>query len=543
MGSVDWGDMTLAEALDRTVERFPDRPGIIFKGARITYAEMRRNIDTLAKALLKSGLQKGDKVAIMMQNCPEWVFVRDAVIRAGGWWVPINTRYKSSELEYILKNSDATHLFLTDQFLNIDLMGLLLSVCPELPLSEPGNLRLEKLPMLRTVVCLSEKSYKGVIRYKDFLETGRDYPDRELERAKGSIRPDDIANLNYTSGTTGFPKGVMTRHSQYLKAMAAMAERFGTTEEDRVLLPAPMFTNIGNLTGIIQSEMFGAPMVILEYFDTPQVLKAIKEERCSIFTGAPAMYTMIMEHPDFRSEDVKSMRTGIIGGAPFSPQLVQQIWDKIGMKIFSAYGMTENSAITTMSEVDDPPELIANTCGRLLFKDCQMKIVDPGTEEEVPPNKVGEIRTKGWLVTPGYYKMPEETAKSLDKNGWFKTGDLGTVDEKGYLRVTGRLKDMIISGGLNIDPVEIENLIATHDSVAMAQVVGIPDHRLGEVVMAFVKPKEGKRVTEEEIIEYCRGKIANYKVPKAVRLTEEFPLNPMGKIQKFKLREMAQGQG
>lgn len=535
----NWGDMTLAQALDETAERIPHREAIIFEGRRITFRELANTAERLAKALLKAGLKKGDKVAILMTNCPEWVFTRDAVIRAGGWWVPINTRFKSAELKYILGHSDSSFLFINDKAAGIDFVKLLYGIYPEIRRGVPGELELSEAPLLRNIVCLSEMKCPGMTCFSDFLASGDDYPPEELAKATDSVTPYNVVEIAYTSGTTGLPKGVLTTHSQFLKAMAAMAERLGTTDQDRILLPAPMFTNMGNLVGIIQAEMYGAPMVVLELFDPPQILKAIREERCSIFTGSPAMYNMIMDHPNFRSEDVRSMRAGIIGGAPVTPEIVRKVWEKIGMKLFVGYGMTENSAVTTLSEVDDTPELISETCGRLLFPDCEMKIVDTETGRDCPPGVVGEIRTKGWLVTPGYYKMPEETAKSKDEDGWFRTGDLGTLDEKGYLRVTGRLKDMIISGGLNVDPVEIENLLLQHPAVAAAQVVGVPDPRMGEVVMAFVIWKKDMAATDEDITDFCAARIANYKVPKYVKCVEEFPVTAYGKVQKFKLRKKA----
>jgi len=321
--------------------------------------------------------------------------------------------------------------------------------------------------------------------------------------------------------------------------MANMAERFETSEADCVLLAAPLFTNIGNLTGLIQAEMYGAKMALFETFDTGEVLKGIEKEKCSIFTGAPAMYTMIMDHQDFTSAKVKSMRTGIIGGAPVTPDKVSEIREKIGMRLFTAYGMTENSGVTTMSEMDDSPDLVAHTCGRLLHRDCEVKIVDSESGKDQPPGKQGEVWTRGWFVTSGYYKNPEETAKSLDKDGWFHTGDLGELDEKGYLKITGRLKDMIISGGLNIDPAEVEHLISTHPAVAGVQAVGLPDHRMGEVVGAFVLLKEGVSCEAEDIISFCTGKVGKFKIPKHVIFVTEFPATAVGKIQKFKLCEMA----
>ncbi|MFC1822905.1 AMP-binding protein [Thermodesulfobacteriota bacterium] len=537
MAQKDWSKLNLSQVLDETAAQFPDKEAIVYKDRRITYGELRENVVKLAKSLQKLGIKKEDKVAIMMTNCPEWAFVRDAVIKLGAWWVPVNTRYKTTELEFILKHAEVKALVMNDETIGINFVDLINSVCPELKQSEPGKIASEKLPDLRSVICLSEKDHPGMFKFSDFLEYGKDIADEAVEKITATISPDDIANITYTSGTTGTPKGVLTTHSQFLRAMSQISERFETTEKDCVLLAAPLFTNMGNLTGLIHGEMYGAKMALFETFDPGEILKGVDEEKISIFTGAPAMYLMIMEHENFTAEKVQSMRTGIIGGAPVTPDVVQQIKDKIGMKLFSAYGMTENSAITTMSTGDDPPEKVAHTCGRLLFEDCEMKIVDPESGKDQPPDEQGEVRTRGWLVTQGYYKNLEETAKSIDKEGWFHTGDLGVADEQGYLRITGRLKDMIISGGLNIDPMEIEILIAQHPAVAAVQVVGLPEHRMGEVVGAFIVLNEGATCTDTDIIEFCTDKIGKYKIPKYVKFVPEFPITAYGKIQKFKLRE------
>ena len=536
----DWGNLTLCEALDRTVARFPDKEAIVFKGRKITFRELKADIFKLAKSLLKLGIKKGDRIGIMMTNCPEWIVARDAAIRIGAVWVPINTRYKVLELEYILQHVGANTLFIVDEAVQINFLELVNTVCPEIKDAEPGKIQSTKLPQLKNAVCLSDQEYPGIFRYSDFIEYGNDYSDAVLNRITASITPDEIVNITYTSGTTGNPKGVMTSHSQFLRSMANMAERFGTTENDCVLLPAPLFTNIGNLTGLTQCEMFGAKMALFETFNTGDVVKGIEDEKCSIFTGPPAMYTMIMEHDGFTSEKVKSLRTGIIGGAPVTPDKVEEIKDKIGMKLFTAYGMTENSAITTMSGVDDSPEMVANTCGRLLHRECEMKIVDPETGADLPPGHPGEILTRGWFITKGYYNNPEETAESIDEEGWFHTGDLGSVDEKGYLKITGRLKDMIISGGLNIDPLEVELLIGRHPAVHSVQAVGIPDHRMGEIVGAFIILNEGSKCTENDIVEFCTDKVGKYKIPKYIKFVQEFPVTAVGKVQRFKLRESAE---
>jgi len=539
VAGVEWGKMTLCGALDETARRIPDREAIVFGDRRISFLDLHDNVRRLAKSLLKAGVKKGDKVAIMMTNLPEWIYARDAAIKVGACWVPINTRYKTTELEFILRHSEANTLVMMDEAVNLDFIELITAVCPEIARSKPGDIHSENLPRLRNVVCLSEKEYPGMFGFDEFLDLGKDCDDEALSAAQAAISPGDVANITYTSGTTGVPKGVLTTHAQFLKAMANMGERFETSEADCVLLAAPLFTNIGNLTGLIQAEMYGAKMALFETFDTGEVLKGIQKEECSIFTGAPAMYTMIMDHEDFTPAKVSSMRTGIIGGAPVTPDKVSEIRERIGMRRFTAYGMTENSGVTTMSETDDSPELVAHTCGRLLHKDCEVKIVDPESGKDQTPGEQGEVWTRGWFVTQGYYKNPEETSKSLDEEAWFHTGDLGVLDEKGYLRITGRLKDMIISGGLNIDPTEVEHLISTHPSVAGVQVVGLPDRRMGEVVGAFVQLKKEEECGGNDIISFCTGKVGKFKIPKHVMFVADFPATAVGKIQKFRLRDMA----
>ena len=539
MAGKDWKSLTLSKVLDETAEEFPDKEAIVFKDRRITFHELMEKGVKLAKAFLKAGIKKDDKIAIMMTNCPEWIYARDAVLRIGAQWVPVNTRYKTFELEYILKHAEVNTLVMMDQAVNIDFVELTTTVCPEISSSPAGQITSDKLPDLKNIICMSEKNYPGMFKFSEFMESGAGIPDEDLAKITAGISPNDIANITYTSGTTGKPKGVLTRHSQFLQAMGNTAERFGTTEKDSILLAAPLFTNIGNLSGLIHAEMYGAKMVLFETFDPPEVLKGIEQEKCSIFTGPPAMYTMIMEQEGFTREKVASMRTGIVGGAPVTPEMIRQIQEKIGMKLFSAYGMTENSGITAMSEVSDPPELVAHTSGRLLHKDCEIKIADPETGKELPDDEKGEILTRGWFVTEGYFKNPDETAKSKDEAGWFHTGDIGALDKDRYLKITGRLKDMIISGGLNIDPAEIEFFISQHPGVTAVQAVGLPDHRMGEIVGAFVIPEEGSELKDNDIVEFCTGKIGKFKIPKHVIFVSEFPVTAYGKIQKFKLRDRA----
>jgi fatty-acyl-CoA synthase len=370
---------------------------------------------------------------------------------------------------------------------------------------------------------------------------GKDYASSaELKKAQQAVKRDDVYIIPFTSGTTGFPKGVVTTHDQYIQVIEGFSERFQMTDKDRILVVSPFNNNMGNMTGMSLGACHGACILPMLQFDPGEALRLIDGEKATNFTGSPTMYIMMMDHADFPKRNTRSIKSCIIGGADVAPDLVRAIMDKMGIKdVISAYGMTENSGISTCSRPGDPPEVVANTAGKLMFKHCDLKILDPETGKEVPRGTQGEIGTRGWFVMKEYYKMPEETAKAFDKNGWFRTGDLGVMNDKGYIKITGRIKDMFITGGVNAYPAEIESFLYTHPKVAVVSVVGVPDRRMGEVGMAFIKLKEGQTATTEEFIAFARDKMANYKAPKYVKFVTDFPMTPTGKVQKFVLKEQA----
>lgn len=532
---------TLGVIFDRVAAKYPEAEAVASAKERFTYAVYQDRVNSMANALLKMGVKKGDKVAIWMSNIPEWLFAHFACIKIGAPVIPLNTRYRSHELEYILRQSDATTLFMMDRFLKIDFLPLIHEVCPELKDCKPGELNCARLPQLKRVVMVSDQEQPGCLKYNDVLESGKDYSaSAALQAAQDAVVQDDVYIIPYTSGTTGFPKGVVTTHYQYIRVLCAFSERFQMTEKDRILVVSPFSHNMGNLTGITLGACHGACILPMEQFDPGEALRLIQEEKASNFTGAPTMYIMMMDHPDFPQRDTTSIKSCIIGGADVSPPLVRAIMDKMGIEdVISAYGMTENTGISTHSRRGDPVDLIANTAGKLIFEDCKMAILGPETGEELPPNTQGEICTRGFFVMKEYYKMPEETAKAFDNKGWFHTGDLGTMDEKGYVKITGRLKDMFITGGVNAYPAEIESFLMTHPKVGIVAVTGVPDKRMGEVAMAFIKLKEGETATEDEMIQFAREKMANYKAPKYVKFVDDFPMTPTGKVQKFVLKDSA----
>ncbi|WP_319409420.1 AMP-binding protein [uncultured Desulfosarcina sp.] len=539
MPEIDFDRLTLAQVMDRTARRFPEREAIAFRDRRLTWGTLQTLSIKLAKALLNAGIKKGDKVGVMMTNIPEWAIARSAIMRVGAWLVPFNTRYKTHELRMLLERGEVHTLIFMASALGIDFVELVNVVCPGLA-SHPvgcGRIQIKALPYLRNLVCLSRRDYPGIANFEQFIESGGEISDAHLFAATNALGPDDVCSLLFTAGTTGKPKGVMTTHGQFIRVFSKAAERFDLTADDVVLGAPPFFTNFGLCMGLTISEIVGAKLVAFESFDPADILEGIKRHRITMFCGTPAMYYMLLKHIEFSREKVKSMRVGDIAGAPVTPEMIREVSDQFGMRLFGVYGMTETSGIITFSEKGDSPELVANTVGRNFNAGCETKIVDTGTGNDLPAGQVGEIVTRGWHLTRGYFKDPDLYAASFDSDGWFHTGDLGSMDEMGYVRFAGRLKDLIISGGMNIDPMELENFLMQMPAVESAHVVGLPDERMGEVVAAFIQIKEGSEYTAEDIQSFCAGKIAKYKIPRYVAVIEDIPRTPVGKVQKFKLRE------
>jgi len=541
---MEWlGEMknwTLVDLIDRAVQGYPKREAVVFKDRRIRYEELGKQVDALAGGLMRIGVKKGDKVAVWLSNSPEWIVSEFAIIKAGAVIVPLSSRLKGYDLSYILKQSDSTTLIIMDHFLKNSYIDILTELLPDFPNSKPGFLNNQSFPLLKNIICTSEKKYSGLYSLKEIMEKVSEVPlAKELKERSTSLNPDDVVNLPYTSGTTGFPKGVLTTHRQYIGEISVFKERFALQDGDRFLAPAPFFANFGNYFGVLIPILVGGCTVPLEAFDPEQCLRLIEQERCTHISGTPTMYQDILGHARFSEYDVSSLRTGMTGAAPASVQMIQDVRSKMGIQIIcNGYGMTENSGATTMTCASDALQVLANTTGKP-FPDVQIRIIDTKTNEPLPSGSIGELCVKGWIVMKGYYKMPEETQKCFDSEGWFHTGDLGYLDEGGNFCITGRHKDMFISGGQNVYPTEIENFLYSFPKIKLVAVVDVSDDRLGEVGFAFVVLKEGEVSSEEEIKNYCREQIANYKVPKYVKFIHDIPLAGVGKIQKFKLAEEA----
>ena len=534
-------DFTVGGLLDEIAATYPDNDALVYveRGLRYSYREFNQVCRQVAKGLLKLGIKKGDHLSIWAYNVPEWVILQFATAKIGAVLVTVNTSYKSAELEYILKQSDSSTLFLVKSFKDTDYVQTLYEVAPELPGAPAGNLASGKLPCLKNVIFIGDETPAGMLNFARIMELGEAVPDSELAAVEATLDRHEVINMQYTSGTTGFPKGVMLTHFNVINNGFNIGECMRFTDKDRLCIPVPFFHCFGCVLGVMACVTHGATMVPVEIFDPLKVLQTIEAERCTAVHGVPTMFIAELEHPEFATFDLTSLRTGIMAGSNCPIEVMKRvIRDMHASEITIAYGQTESSPVITQTRTDDPLELRVATVGRAL-PDVEVKVVDIETGAALPPGKQGELCTRGYLVMKGYYKMPEETERAIDKDNWLHTGDLAVMDENGYCKITGRIKNMIIRGGENIYPREIEEFLYTRPKVSDIQVYGVPDRKYGEQVMVAIVVKKGVSLTEEEVKEFCRGKIANYKVPKYVKFVDSYPMTASGKIQKFKLREMA----
>lgn len=534
-------NITVSQLIDQAAAAYPNNDALVYheRCLRYTYKEFQEVCNQFAKGLLKLGLKKGDHTAVWATNLPEWVIAQFGITRTGAVLVTVSTSYKTSELEYLLKQSDATTLILIDSMKNIDYTSMIYELCPELHNCKPGELVSAKLPCLKNVIVIGDKQYPGMLTWNEVVQMGTDVSDEELGARIAKLEPDDVNMMIYTSGTTGFPKGVMLTHNNVILNSQAMSECMNLSAEDRVCIPVPFFHCFGAVAGTICSVAAGAAMVLpSDRFDPVKVLKSIEKERCTVLHGVPTIFIILLEQMEKEKFDTSTLRTGIVAGAACELEVLKKIESVLNMReVVNAYGQTEASPCITQTRVDDPPELRISTVGRPL-PGVEVKIIDPETEKEVAPGLQGEIRTRGYNVMKGYYKMPAATAEAIDKDGWLHTGDLGILDYGGCLRITCRLKDMIIRCGENIYPREIENYLCAHPLVKEAQVLGVPSAKYGEDVVAFVQLNEGAVLTQEELQDFCKGKIASIKIPSHIEFVDSYPYTASGKVQKFKLRQL-----
>lgn len=535
----EYNGKTLCDLWDSACKNYGENEFIVDGGKRTTYQEMDDIINRFARGLMSLGIQKNDKVAIWMPNSINWALVEFAVIKIGAVMVPLSTRFRSYDLEYILKQSDSVALIMMPRLGKIDFHRVILDVCPELQNVDPGGLSSGKLPCLRNVILFGKETKPGCFTTADIMKLGKNISIDEIDQRKSEVRPGDVVNIPYTSGTTGFPKGVMLTHEQYLGQTVCFRERLGIREGDRFIAIAPFFANFGNYFGILLPTMVGGCSVMIGAYNPALAIKLIEEEKITHFSGTPTMYLDLLNHNNFSVSGMSSLRTAMTGASPAPVKMVKDVYSQMGVEVLcNGYGMTENSGCTTMTARGDEPEVLSATTGKPL-PGVSICIKNPDTGGKVKPHQVGELCTKGWVVMKGYYKMKKQTEDCFDSDGWFHTGDLGMLDDQGNFIITGRLKEMFISGGFNVYPAEVEDFLYTMPGIGHVAVVGVPDKRMGEVGMAFVIRKSGYSIDEEEIISYCKGRIAGYKVPRYAVFVDEMPMAGVGKIQKFVLYKKA----
>ncbi|WP_275296749.1 AMP-binding protein [Bacillus sp. REN10] len=532
---------TVGELLTKRAKQLPQHEALVYsdRNLRYTYSEFDELCRKAAKGLMALGVDKGEHVAIWATNVPEWVTLQFATGKMGAVLVTVNTNYRTAELEYLLNQSESTTLILIEDYRGNSYIDTIYELCPELHTCEPGKLQSKRLPLLKNVIVLSEKEYNGAFSWADILNMADQVSEIELDERTKSLDPHDVINMQYTSGTTGFPKGVMLTHSNLINNAFNIASCMELTEADRLCIPVPFFHCFGCVIGTLACVTVGATMVPVQEFDPEAVLQTVEKEKCTALHGVPTMFIAELNHPNFQKYNLSQLRTGVMAGSNCPVEVMKSVMDKMNMKeITICYGQTESSPVITQTRVNDPVELRVETVGRAL-PNVEVKIVEPGTNEGVPPMVQGELCTRGYHVMKGYYNNPDATYEAIDEEGWLHTGDLAVMDETGYVRITGRLKDMIIRGGENIYPREIEEFLYTHPKILDAQVIGVPDEKYGEEVMAWIILKEGETADVEEIKEYFKGKISRHKIPKHIVFTKEYPMTASGKIQKFKLREQS----
>jgi fatty-acyl-CoA synthase len=534
-------DLTLGQFLEERAAADPDREFMVYadRDLRFTYAQFNQRVDRLARGMLAVGLGKGDHVGIWARNVPDWLTFLFATAKIGAVLVTVNTLYKSHELAYVLKQSDMKALAMVDRFRDSDYLEIVYGLVPELRQGERGHLHSADFPHLRHVFYVGQEKHRGMYNTNELQLLGDHYPEEGLRQIGPTLHCDEVANMQYTSGTTGFPKGVMLTHRNILNNGYYIGEGQKLTAEDRVCVPVPFFHCFGLVLAVMAIVTHGCTIVPLEQFDPLLALAAVQKERCTALYGVPTMFIAELSHPMFSLFDLSSLRTGIMAGSPCPIETMRQVMTEMHMpEVTICYGLTEASPVFTQTTTDDDIERKVSTVGRA-HPHIEVKITDPETGAEVGPNVTGEIRCRGYNIMKGYYNLPEATAEAIDADGWLHSGDLATVDEDGYYRIVGRLKDMIIRGGENLYPREIEEFLYTMPGIKDAQVVGVPDPRFGEEAAAFVILHEGAELTEEDVRDYARTKIARYKVPRYVFFVPEYPLTASGKVQKYRLREIA----
>ena len=537
---VAYRDVKVGELLTLLARDWPQNEALIYpdRGLRYDFAQLEWLSRQIAKGLLSLGIRRGDRVALWAPNIPEWVILQFALAKIGAVLVTVNTSLRGGEIEYLLKQSETSTLITVRGFRDVDYVDTINEIVPELQRSDEGVFQSKTLPYLRNVIYIGDDHPGGTIRYDSLLARSEEIEDRELDELANSQDVDDVINMQYTSGTTGFPKGVMLTHRNIVNNGYWLGEGIALSPTDKLCVPVPFFHCFGCVIGVLGAYTHAAALVPLEWFEALRVLQYIERERCTAVYGVPTMFISELEQLEFHSFDLSTLRTGIMAGSLCPESLMRKAMERMNLtELTIAYGLTEASPGITLTPRDDSVELRTQTVGKVL-PEVEVQIIDPATGEPCPPGHPGELCCRGYNVMKGYYNNPKATLEAVDADGWLHTGDQATLDESGYVRITGRIKELIIRGGENIAPKEIEDLLRQHSKIADVYVYGIPDERYGEEVAAAVRLKPGEAATEDELRQFCDGVIARFKIPRYFRFVDSFPMTASGKIQKFKLREM-----
>lgn len=534
--------LTIGDMFDQTVDHYPDRPALISReqGVRLTYRELQAQVDRCARGLIHLGVQKGHRIGIWSPNRAEWCITQFATSKIGAILVNINPAYRLQELEYALKQSGCSALILSPNFKSSDYTQMIMDLAPELASCAPGQLKAEKLPELTAVIRMGPDSMPGMFTWDELMAMGDLVSQEQLVTRQRELEFDDPINIQYTSGTTGFPKGATLSHHNILNNGYFVARLQNFTHNDILCIPVPLYHCFGMVMANLGCITHGAAMVYpSEGFEPLAVLQTVQEERCTALYGVPTMFIAELEHPQFHEFDLTSLRTGVMAGSPCPVEIMKRVIDQMHMReVEICYGMTETSPVSTQTHIDSPLDKRVSTVG-VIHPHLEIKIVDPATSQVVPIGETGELCTRGYSVMLGYWNNPEATAQAIDTARWMHTGDLATMDDEGYVNIVGRIKDMIIRGGENIYPREIEEFLYTHPRISDVQVIGVPDPKYGEAIMACIKIKPGEQLTEEEVMAYCQGQIAHFKMPRYIKFVDSFPMTVSGKIQKFLMRRQA----
>ncbi len=534
-------NITLGQMLDEAIARCPDNEAIVYvdRDLRMTYRQFGQVVDQLARGLMALGVAKGEKVAVWATNIPYWVALQFATAKIGAVLLTVNTNYKTAELAYLLEQSEAENLFLIDGHMDTDYLQTIYELVPELKQQERGKLQSERFPHLKRVFFLGLEKHRGMYAMPEVTALAAMVPQGDYAQRQQTLDPHDVVNMQYTSGTTGFPKGVMLTHHNIGNNGFWIGENQKFSAADRVCLPVPLFHCFGCVLGVLAAVSHGATLVILEKFDPVQVMASVEQEHCTALYGVPTMFIAVLEHKLFPKFDFSSLRTGIMAGSPCPVHVMRQVIDKMYMReVTICYGLTEGSPVITQTLPSDDMRRRTETVGRAMPL-IEVKIADPETGRTLGMGEQGEVCCRGYNVMKGYYKMPEATARAIDADNWLHTGDLGVLDADGYLAITGRHKDMIIRGGENIYPREIEEFLYRMENIADVQVVGVPSRKYGEEVGAFIIKKKNADLTADDIRDFCRGQISRFKIPRHVAFVDAFPMTASGKVQKYKLQALS----